>query len=64
MQMGKRKLVLDHLIVQKMDDEDTPEDIQSILTFGAQALFQENSTSKDITCIYPYANPGRVLICI
>ncbi|EAU92718.2 SHREC complex subunit Mit1 [Coprinopsis cinerea okayama7 len=53
MQIGKKKLVLDHLIVQKMDDdEDSPgENIQSILTYGAQALFdeQESAQSKDIT---------------
>ncbi|KAI0801048.1 hypothetical protein C8Q74DRAFT_1364698 [Fomes fomentarius] len=46
MQTGKRKLVLDHLIVQKMDDENgSKEDVQSILMFGAQALFQENEES-------------------
>ncbi|KDQ63375.1 hypothetical protein JAAARDRAFT_169132 [Jaapia argillacea MUCL 33604] len=52
MQTGKKKLVLDHLIVQKMDDEDgTVEDVQSILTFGAQALFEEggDQSSRDIT---------------
>lgn len=50
MQIGKKKLVLDHLIVQKMDeDDDSPgENIQSILTYGAQALFNEESSSKDI----------------
>ena len=42
MQTGKKKLVLDHLIVQKMDDEDSAgDDVQSILTFGAKALFEE-----------------------
>ena len=50
MQTGKKKLVLDHLIVQKMDD-DTSEDVQSILTFGAQALFQDGENSaRDIYC--------------
>lgn len=50
MQIGKKKLVLDHLIVQKMDeDDDSPgENIQSILTYGAQALFNEESSVKDI----------------
>jgi chromodomain-helicase-DNA-binding protein 4 len=50
MQIGKKKLVLDHLIVQKMDeDDDSPgENIQSILTYGAQALFSEESSVKDI----------------
>lgn len=37
MQTGKKKLVLDHLIVQKMDDEDSAgDDVQSVLTFGAK----------------------------
>lgn len=57
MLMGKKKLVLDHLIVQKMDDDDgAGEDLQSILTFGAKALFEEeeegDQSSKDITCAY------------
>ncbi|KAI0639630.1 hypothetical protein C8Q77DRAFT_1082196 [Trametes polyzona] len=46
MQTGKKKLVLDHLIVQKMDDEGgSKEDVQSILMFGAKALFEENEES-------------------
>ncbi|KAG2075089.1 hypothetical protein BDR04DRAFT_1133497 [Suillus decipiens] len=50
---GKKKLVLDHLIVQKMDDDDgAGEDLQSILTFGAKALFEEgDESSKDITYV-------------
>ncbi|KAG1757761.1 SNF2 family N-terminal domain-containing protein [Suillus lakei] len=53
MLMGKKKLVLDHLIVQKMDDDDgAGEDIQSILTFGAKVLFEEgDQSSKDITYV-------------
>ncbi|KAI0756774.1 SNF2 family N-terminal domain-containing protein [Daedaleopsis nitida] len=46
MQTGKKKLVLDHLIVQNMDDESgSKEDVQSILMFGAQALFEDNEAS-------------------
>lgn len=50
MQTGKKKLVLDHLIVQKMDDKDSDEDVKSILMFGAQALFEDNEAqaSRDI----------------
>ncbi|TFK56559.1 hypothetical protein OE88DRAFT_1730039 [Heliocybe sulcata] len=51
MQAGKKKLVLDHLIVQKMDDdEEGKEDVQSILMFGAKALFEgdTNDSSRDI----------------
>lgn len=48
MQTGKKKLVLDHLIVQKMDDDDgSKEDVQSILMFGAQALFEEEKNAED-----------------
>lgn len=51
MQVGKKKLVLDHLIVQKMDDEDSAgENVQSILTYGAQALFDSEQESRDIMC--------------
>jgi chromodomain-helicase-DNA-binding protein 4 len=51
MQTGKKKLVLDHLIVQKMDDQDSAgEDLQSILTFGAKALFDDRQDAKDIIC--------------
>ncbi|KZT02402.1 uncharacterized protein LAESUDRAFT_661821 [Laetiporus sulphureus 93-53] len=48
MQTGKKKLVLDHLIVQKMDDADgSKEDVQSILMFGAQALFDESENAEN-----------------
>ena len=51
MQIGKKKLVLDHLIVQKMDDEETAgEDVQSILTYGAQTLFDADQDSREIVC--------------
>lgn len=55
MQTGKKKLVLDHLIVQKMEKDDSKEDVKSILTFGAQTLFSdnENQVSRDITCAFP-----------
>ncbi|KAG7099004.1 hypothetical protein E1B28_000889 [Marasmius oreades] len=47
MQVGKKKMVLDHLIVQKMeDDDDAGADVQSILMYGAQALFEEGESSK------------------
>jgi chromodomain-helicase-DNA-binding protein 4 len=50
-QIGKKKLVLDHLIVQKMDDDEDNggEDVKSILTYGAQALFSSDEGSRDIT---------------
>lgn len=53
MQTGKKKLILDHLIVQKMDDEDSAgDDVQSILTFGAKALFDDGDQgAHDIICV-------------
>jgi len=52
-QIGKKKLVLDHLIVQKMDDDEDNggEDVKSILTYGAQALFSSDEGARDITCL-------------
>lgn len=53
MQAGKKKLVLDHLIVQKMDDESgSKEDVKSILMFGAKALFEENeeTVAREVHC--------------
>jgi hypothetical protein len=48
MQKGKQKLVLDHLIVQKMDDDEPGgNDLQSILTYGAKALFDEEGEEKE-----------------
>ncbi|KAJ7786129.1 SNF2 family DNA-dependent ATPase [Mycena metata] len=48
-QVGKKKLVLDHLIVQKMDDDDDAGDnVESILTYGAQALFAAEAGTRDI----------------
>lgn len=52
MQVGKKKLVLDHVVVQKMDDNDDEagDNVQSILTYGAQALFESEQDSRDIVC--------------
>ncbi|KAJ7071197.1 SNF2 family N-terminal domain-containing protein [Mycena amicta] len=48
-QVGKKKLVLDHLIVQKMDDdEEGGDNVESILTFGAQNLFAEDAEARNI----------------
>src|SRR5216683_1946181 len=51
-QAGKKKLVLDHVIVQKMDDEEGGGDVRSILTHGARALFDEAAASRDINCMF------------
>ncbi|KAF9076104.1 hypothetical protein BDP27DRAFT_1313905 [Rhodocollybia butyracea] len=52
-QIGKKKLVLDHLIVQKMDDDESAgENVQSILTYGAQQLFAEEAAEKSKDIVY------------
>ena len=50
MQTGKKKLILDHVIVQRMEDEEDNKDIQSILTYGAKALFEDDNQARDINC--------------
>ncbi|KAI7866137.1 P-loop containing nucleoside triphosphate hydrolase protein [Spinellus fusiger] len=48
-QLSKKKMVIDHLVVDKMDDTELEvDDIESILKFGAQTLF-EGDDSKDIS---------------
>ena len=56
MQTGKKKLVLDHLIVQKMENTEDSGSIQSMLTYGAAALFEEDQESRDIKCKYTSAS--------
>ncbi|KAJ5638067.1 hypothetical protein N7490_007946 [Penicillium lividum] len=47
MEKGKKKLALDHVLIERMEDEEDEEDLESILRHGAQALF-ENDDSADI----------------
>lgn len=43
MQMGKKKMALDHALIESMDDEDLAgDDLESILKHGAQALFADD----------------------
>ncbi|KAF9155730.1 hypothetical protein DFQ26_009637, partial [Actinomortierella ambigua] len=45
-QIGKKKMILDHLIVERMEDDNLdPTDVESILKFGAKALFEEDDAS-------------------
>ncbi|KAI9262698.1 P-loop containing nucleoside triphosphate hydrolase protein [Sporodiniella umbellata] len=50
LQIGRKKMALEHVVVEKMStlEEDTVDDIESILKFGAQALFDDDD-SADIT---------------
>ncbi|KAJ6443269.1 chromatin remodeling complex subunit (Chd3) [Purpureocillium lavendulum] len=43
MQVGRKKMALDHALIESMDDDDLAgDDLESILKHGAQALFDEN----------------------
>lgn len=49
MQIGKKKMALDHVLIQSMDDqEDAGKDLESILKHGAEALFDDNDKADDI----------------
>ena len=45
MQIGKKKMALDHVLIEKMDADDADNnDLESVLRFGAEALFKDDST--------------------
>ncbi|KAF7538444.1 hypothetical protein G7Z17_g12624 [Cylindrodendrum hubeiense] len=49
MQVGRKKMALDHALIESMDDDDLAgDDLESILKHGAQALFDENYQKKAI----------------
>ncbi|CEP07576.1 hypothetical protein [Parasitella parasitica] len=49
LQIGKKKMALEHVVVERMkaEEEEQIEDLESILKFGTEALF-DNDDSKDI----------------
>lgn len=49
LQIGKKKMALEHVVVERMNEteEEQVEDIESILKFGAEALFADDD-SKDV----------------
>jgi len=49
MNAGKKKLLLDHVIVQSMEDEESAEDLGVMLLSGAKGLF-EGGDENDIVC--------------
>ncbi|KAI9698352.1 MAG: hypothetical protein M1820_007514 [Bogoriella megaspora] len=58
-QIGRKKMALDHVLIEKMDAEDTNElDMESILRHGASELFNENS-EQDIK--YDSASVDKLL---
>ncbi|KAI8218524.1 Chromatin remodeling factor mit1 [Colletotrichum sp. SAR 10_86] len=48
MQIGRKKMALDHVLIEAMDDTGEPDDLESILKFGATALFSDDQNEKDI----------------
>lgn len=45
MQIGKKKMALDHVLIEKMDaDDESGLDLESILRHGAEALFENDDT--------------------
>ncbi|TQN70667.1 Chromatin remodeling factor mit1 [Colletotrichum shisoi] len=60
MQIGRKKMALDHVLIEAMDDEGEPDDLESILKFGASALFSEDQDDKDIVC-YDDASVDKLL---
>lgn len=45
MQIGKRKMVLDHVLIDRMvSEEDDGSDLESILRHGAQELFEDDNS--------------------
>ncbi|KAF3389210.1 Chromatin remodeling factor mit1 [Penicillium rolfsii] len=47
MQKGKKKLALDHVLIERMEATEEEEDLESILRHGASDLFSDNN-SQDI----------------
>lgn len=49
MQMGRKKMALDHVVVEQLDTEDIEDqDVESILKFGAAELFKDDDAEHDI----------------
>jgi chromodomain-helicase-DNA-binding protein 4 len=48
-QMGRKKMALDHVVVEQLDANDMDEhDVESILKFGAAELFKDDNNDQDI----------------
>ena len=45
LQIGKKKMALDHVLIEQMDrDEEDGKDLESVLRYGAEALFKDDVT--------------------
>ncbi|TPX60906.1 hypothetical protein PhCBS80983_g01424 [Powellomyces hirtus] len=63
LEVGKKKLVLDHLLIEQMgSNADSRENLSSIIKYGAKALFEENEESLDAARIkYDNAEVDKLL---
>lgn len=60
MQIGRKKMALDHVLIESMDREDDGgEDLESILRHGAQALFEDETKVEGI--VYDSASVDALL---
>ncbi|KAG9251233.1 PHD/FYVE-zinc-finger like domain-containing protein [Emericellopsis atlantica] len=60
MQIGRKKMALDHALIESMDDDDLAgDDLESILQHGAKALFDENYQKDAI--VYDSASVDKLL---
>ncbi|TLD29261.1 hypothetical protein PspLS_03556 [Pyricularia sp. CBS 133598] len=49
MQIGRKKMALDHVLIETMDDEEAaPDDLESILKHGAEQLFSDDNEKEVI----------------
>lgn len=46
MQKGKKKLALDHVLIERMEADEDEEDLESILRHGAQNLFDDDDAAQ------------------
>ena len=59
LQIGKKKMALDHVLIERLDrDEEDGQDLESVLRYGAKALFDDDIT-HDIK--YDSASVDRLL---
>lgn len=62
MQIGKKKMALDHVLIESMDKEDDAGmDLESILRHGAEALFDEEKNNAEDDIVYDEASVDRLL---
>lgn len=60
LQIGRKKLALDHLLIETMDnEEEAPNDVESVLKHGAAALFGDGKRKDAIT--YDSAKVDKLL---